>query len=98
MKFRRNESDNGCGYGDDFTVECFGRDNSEIEDDKCHGREVFLCIHCEGDVEDDILTERILGNFQVPLCGECLDPSNKSCGIYFQGTRRSGMDYEQYSP
>ena len=66
IKFRRNGSDNGYGHGDDFTAECFGCKNSEIEDNKYRSHELFVCVHCEGDVEVYILTKIMLGNFQVP--------------------------------
>ena len=98
LKFRRNESDDGYGYGNNFTAECFGREDGEIDNDKYYGHEVLKCVHCHEDITDDILSERMSNNFEISICNLCLIPSNLPCGTCFQRTCNGGRRCEQRSP
>ena len=72
------------GYGNEFSAGCLGTDNTDVdEDDDYFSCKVFTCEYCGDRVEDDILEERMLGNYQVLLCEVCVDPSKHPCDTCF---------------
>ena len=69
----------------------------KLEDDDYYGHEVFTCKYCEDCVKDDILEERMLGNYQVPLCEVCVNPLKSLCNTCFERTCDGGRRCEQFS-
>ena len=77
------------GGGDGISVKGGLCDDFNLEYDRCEddglpsyfGTSVDSCFHCGDDVdEEEILNERCLGNWEVPICMICLtDPDQRSC-------------------
>ncbi len=86
------------GYTNDFSGGYLGTDNTDFdEDDDDYGRKVFTCKYCGDRIVDDILEERMLSNYRVPLCEVCVDPSNCPYNTCFERTCNGGVRCEQHS-
>ena len=52
----------------------------ERDGDSYFGTKLSRCFDCHEPVDaSDILSERLMGNWEVPRCSVCVDPSNRPC-------------------
>ena len=86
----KDSEEDGCDLsiggrpGDDFELVYEGYEDDGLP--SYFGTKVDCCFHCGADVDKaEILNERRLGNWEVPICMACLaDPDQQPCPGYHQ--------------